>query len=341
MLCCFRTSSYKKDTGTKVRAELSQPPPEPPASSAPPAPLEPPEPQQLCGSETSHRSQGLLRQGKLERHPFHYTPLENENSIRLLTIQQHAGPYCTYLARVEYVSEKAAADNPRDKVYGLKGLAYDAWISPEVWKDVMQFLFQNRSLPENEFISFGTQLKSMLMCDTAIHPQPSLETPCVYTGNGPSMLHLQGYIFGRICYVGPSIPDLEMDPKSVEVWNVKVRGNFPGSSEAAFAESHRLLYTLLHSNHPRHCLNNTSSDSWAIETRESSLLSGSDSEGGGTATPEVTDSKDKQVGPEIADKSLEDGNSVRPDSRRRSASVGAEISPCTCRESHYSRHGGF
>jgi hypothetical protein len=67
----------------------------------------------------------------------------------------------------------AVCKEPRDKVYGLVGLAFDAWGFPmdyekslfEVWSDVMEFMNRQGLLEESDILPHGALVKYLLMAN--------------------------------------------------------------------------------------------------------------------------------------------------------------------------------
>lgn len=184
--------------------------------------------------------------------------------------------------------QRAKCRDPRDKIYGLKGLAKDAIEFPvdyrkpltEVWHDAMVFFHQKESLPNARLISLGAQMKSMLLGDTPVLSQSFPQHPCVHSGPCPTILHLRGHVIGKVSYVGTSLSVLEAKPKEVDEWEKKIHQTFPNDDQAA-AESQLLLSASLKPDHSRKFLrcHHRKSGTWITKTRESIYSSRSEPKG--------------------------------------------------------------
>lgn len=172
---------------------------------------------------------------------------------------------------------------PRDKVYGLIGLASDAGEFPidynkslyEVWKDTMVFmntwnLFQD----ESQILPIGALVKSLLMANhsdplsqlSKEHKDQVDSTQLIDNPENPLIFRLKAAAIGCIVCVGPSANDIVSGPDEATGWRIATQRLFPaGELGPAHREYDKLLYALLESDESKiekACFNRPSSVIW-------------------------------------------------------------------------------
>ncbi|KAL8363579.1 hypothetical protein RB601_009373 [Gaeumannomyces tritici] len=176
--------------------------------------------------------------------------------------------------------QKADCSEPRDKVYGLLGLASDASGFPVdyrkslmmIWEDTMVFLNVNGLIGNGSQIMQTGQLVKYLLASRAPNPLaqlvPRADTPLVRDGthDGRSF-HLDAMYLGSVVYLGPSTAELIAQLSAVDVWDAAVQDTFHDTERGqACLESDRLqdsLWTISRETLKRACFNQTSSIRWS------------------------------------------------------------------------------
>lgn len=116
--------------------------------------------------------------------------------------------------------KEAKCSDPKDKIYGLIGLAADARDFPmdynkstyEIWEDTMQFMNKYRMIDQSEIVYFGRLIKGLLGLDVCTPPQqvirpyePDQSSTLLIEQNSDSrVIEVEGHILGYIQDVGPS-----------------------------------------------------------------------------------------------------------------------------------------
>ncbi|KAI0158236.1 heterokaryon incompatibility protein-domain-containing protein [Xylariaceae sp. FL1272] len=151
----------------------------------------------------------------------------------------------------------AKCKEPRDKIYGIVGLAEDARGFTmdynrslfDVWKDTMEFLIRRTLLKEDDIVPFGGLVKFLLMGGGECTPlQQSLgsygseiSSPLVIEDmESPHVFHLDGRILGVVRHVGPSTGEYVADLSKVENWDATIQRLFADRLGAAHQESNTL-----------------------------------------------------------------------------------------------------
>ncbi len=170
------------------------------------------------------------------------------------------------LKRLLEEHREAKCLEPRDKVYGLVGLAVDAPEFPvdynkslyEVWKDTM--VFMNRwglFKDESQILLVGALVKSLLMAN---HGDPLSQisneqedqvdsTKLLDNPNNSLVFRLAAIPIGCILCVGPPASDLVSDPDVASRWRLAIQHVFSADEWGpARQESDELLRALLESN---------------------------------------------------------------------------------------------
>ncbi|KAG7075390.1 HET domain-containing protein [Colletotrichum scovillei] len=127
----------------------------------------------------------------------------------------------------------ALCKDPRDKIYGLIGLAVDGHGFPkidynkslfQIWKDTMEFMNSHQMFQEgkeDDIIEYGTLVKFLLM---GVQSTPLQEVIRPYTTGGvvsfdtnedePGIFRIMGSLIGCIQSVGPSAKDIVGEVKT-------------------------------------------------------------------------------------------------------------------------------
>ncbi|KAK8108208.1 uncharacterized protein PG998_010221 [Apiospora kogelbergensis] len=158
----------------------------------------------------------------------------------------------------------ARCKEPRDKVYGLIGLADDAHRFPmdyaktliEVWTDVMHFTWLRGLLPSDEIIAFGALVKFLLMGDQSTPLQQALRLPGAEkdpvvqrldsnNSNTSVVFEISAAVLGEVGFVGATTTDIVGKLRTVDEWNEKVQEDYSNDVESAGSESRTLIRSLL------------------------------------------------------------------------------------------------
>ncbi|RYP71291.1 hypothetical protein DL771_004868 [Monosporascus sp. 5C6A] len=162
--------------------------------------------------------------------------------------------------------EAAECKEPRDKIYGLVGLAADAHGFPmdynksliEVWTDTMEFMNRQGLLPESELVEFGKLVKRLLMgtqcgpLQQALRPyQPDEDSALVIEDDGhsrnPKVFQQSAFLLGCVSHVGPSTTESIASLQKVDEWARKVQVAFRDELGYAHQESNTLIGAILES----------------------------------------------------------------------------------------------
>ncbi|KAK5628556.1 hypothetical protein RRF57_004271 [Xylaria bambusicola] len=157
--------------------------------------------------------------------------------------------------------QAAKCKEPKDKIYGLVGLAADARGFPidyakstfEVWVDTMEFMNRRKLLQPEEIVDIGSLVKSLLMDSDCTPLRQSLgtfqpdtsSTLLIEDMNSAKVFDLRGYILGYVCYVGPPTSYLVGDLDSVDEWETFIQYNFRHELGEAHRDNNYLLEALL------------------------------------------------------------------------------------------------
>ncbi|OHF02943.1 HET domain-containing protein [Colletotrichum orchidophilum] len=180
--------------------------------------------------------------------------------------------------------------DPKDKIFGLIGLAVDGHGFPkpdydkspvQIWTDTMEFMNEHDLFDQDkevDIIFYGTLVKFLLMGTRSTLGQQVLG-PCVVEAetqlihaSGPfaetkdsRVFTLTGYVVGCIQSIGPSTKDIADNLGKVDEWSFKVQVNYRNDLGAAYEQSNNLLRALLTKEDAevsRLCFNQTSLVEW-------------------------------------------------------------------------------
>ncbi|KAI9647460.1 hypothetical protein NHQ30_003845 [Ciborinia camelliae] len=168
-----------------------------------------------------------------------------------------------------YDHREALCKDPRDKIYGLVGLAVDVVGFPmdysnslmKVWTDTMEFMNCRGLLPDSDVISFGGLVKSLLMrtnlspLQQALQPgKPQLNSTLQieYPNTGShKVFQLPGYVVGCIVAVGPSTAEIVSSARKADQWEAEILQNFRNELGDAHREKDALMHCILECDNAR------------------------------------------------------------------------------------------
>ncbi|KAI4597335.1 hypothetical protein KJ359_004441 [Pestalotiopsis sp. 9143b] len=202
----------------------------------------------------------------------------NDGPLRLERLRHNADEGALTFRRLLYDHQAAVCSEPRDKIYGLVGLAADAHGFPmdytkpliEVWKDVMIFTNERKLIDSSELMRFGAMVKSLLMGQDCSPLKQILRPPMAHTRHitpsdvqNHSTFHLKGAVLGQIVHVGPTTTEMISQVSTVDAWNQQVQENYRWDVEEAQRESKRLQRAILNSTVNRECYNHMGNIQWS------------------------------------------------------------------------------
>lgn len=198
----------------------------------------------------------------------------HDGPIRLARLRRERDNGSFNFRRLLADHREAKCHDPRDKIYGLVGLAADAHNFPMdynkplivVLSDVMEFTYSKGLLPEDEIIEFGASVKYLLMGSDCSSWQRFRQPPAV---GEPAVLPetrvpfaIMGTVVGQIEHVGPSTKEILTRLSAVDNWNETVQENYAQLLEQANQESRQLLRAIIRSKLTRDCFRHVSSIPW-------------------------------------------------------------------------------
>ncbi|KAH8199451.1 hypothetical protein TruAng_006389 [Truncatella angustata] len=221
----------------------------------------------------------------------------SEGPLKLEHLRQKRFTDDCILRRLLSDHEKAECEEPRDKIYGLVGLATDNHGFPamdynkslvEVWTDVMQFINQQEKLSESEILSFGALVKLLLLGqdNTAVfqvlRPDGETHDQSMYTvgSSDPKVFKIKGSVIGKIEYVGTSVTNMFANLENEIVWRGKVQTNYPDALGRAGLESRKLLHAIFHAPQKQAYFNHVSALHWVerVSSRPNGISATKDEE---------------------------------------------------------------
>ncbi len=201
---------------------------------------------------------------------------------RLLREERYHGSHT--LKRLLEEHRDAQCFEPRDKVYGLVGLAIDATdflmdytkSLYEVWKDTMEFMNRrNLFTDEAQIVPTGALIKSLLMANKPDplsqvmkeqNMDPDDSTQLITDPQSYRSFCLEAVPLGCVMHVGPLASEMVASPRKVSAWRGAIQELFP-ATELGHArwEHDALLRALLGSNElevEKMCFNRRSTVTW-------------------------------------------------------------------------------
>ncbi|KAL2144730.1 hypothetical protein VTI28DRAFT_8668 [Corynascus sepedonium] len=202
---------------------------------------------------------------------------------RLLRKEKYNGSHT--LRRLLEEHREAKCAEPRDKIYGLVGLASDSAGFPmdynkslyEVWKDTMEFMNAwNLFETESQILPVGALVKSLLMANYTdpwsqilkVHKDQVDWTKLIVDPdrNNPLVFRLTVVLLGNVRRVGPSAGDIVASPSESLRWRANIQQLFSADElGSAHQENDRLLRKLLASDESevaKMCFNRPSIVCW-------------------------------------------------------------------------------
>ncbi|KAK2601599.1 hypothetical protein QQS21_004834 [Conoideocrella luteorostrata] len=221
---------------------------------------------------------------------IHLITLHNRNGgpmrlHRLLQERDHDG---YTLRKLLQDHQEARCEDPKDKIYGLVGLAADARGFPmdygrsliNIWTDIMEFVNGRRLLPDSDVISFGKLVKFLLMGATCDPWQQITSKSTIgdvqqrigliddsTTPNDLRVFNIKANVFGQIKYIGPTVSEIVGDLARENEWAMSSQQVFRDDLGAAQRENRMLLRAVLDVNNaelPDLCHNHASSVVWNL-----------------------------------------------------------------------------
>lgn len=184
--------------------------------------------------------------------------------VRQLQKRYHGGHT---LRRLLEDHQSASCKEPRDKMYGLVGLALDATGFPmdydksllEVWTDTMKFMNGRGLLPRSDVIPFGRLVKKMLIgndqgpLEQVLRPNKpqSNSTPTIDESDGQGVFQLDTYIVGCVRAIGPSTMEIIGSLSKTDQWAKQIQENFREELGEAYRENDMLMQAILGSDKDR------------------------------------------------------------------------------------------
>lgn len=226
------------------------------------------------------------------QHFIHLMRMHNigdDGPLRLERLRHNADEGSLTFRRLLYDHQAAVCSEPRDKIYGLVGLAADAHGFPmdytkpliEVWKDVMIFTNERKLIDSSELIRFGAMVKSLLMNKDCTPLEQILRPPMAHACyidpsdvQNHSIFHLKGVVLGQIIHVGPTTTEIICQLSTVDAWNQQVQENYRWDVEEAQKESRTLQRAILSSTVDRECYNHMGNIQWStfVSTEEQRMV---------------------------------------------------------------------
>jgi hypothetical protein len=206
---------------------------------------------------------------------------------RLLREERYEGSHT--LKRLLEEHKDAQCFEPRDKVYGLVGLATDAVGFPmdytkslyEVWKDTMEFMNSEKLFDDkSQIVPTGRLVKSLLMANNADPLSQVMKEHGINQADSTQLItdpqshhsfHLEAVPLGCIKHIGPSASEMVSSPKKVSAWRGAIQQLFPAAELGHARQEHdELLDALLGSDESeveKMCFNRPSTVTWKEDSR--------------------------------------------------------------------------
>ncbi|PMD42254.1 hypothetical protein L207DRAFT_553431 [Hyaloscypha variabilis F] len=199
----------------------------------------------------------------IEMVTLHNSSCEGPLRLNRLLQEKYSGSHT--LRKLLQDHRKALCKEPRDKIYGLVGLAADAIGFPmdynksliEIWKDTMIFMNGRGLLPDTDIIPFGRLVKSLLIGDT----------PTIEDIKSPQVFEVSGFVVGCILAIGPSTDQIISSLHRADDWVGEIQRNFKSDLGEAHREKDILMRAIQDfdkSQLASMCFSHVSSVRWSI-----------------------------------------------------------------------------
>ncbi|ESZ94495.1 hypothetical protein SBOR_5143 [Sclerotinia borealis F-4128] len=160
---------------------------------------------------------------------------------------------------------QALCKEPRDKVYGLVGLATDCYAGfpmdyrktlYEVWKDTVLFKNSDTEVHQGDILKFGKLVRDSLggpgittmkeIFEDAFLKMPQKgnrdQSP---NADNPTVLKIPARLVGRIVHLGPSYEQIMTDLSKTADWRLSIQHHLPTKIQASVQEESDLFLELL------------------------------------------------------------------------------------------------
>ncbi|RAL62187.1 hypothetical protein DID88_002671 [Monilinia fructigena] len=161
--------------------------------------------------------------------------------------------------------QQALCKEPRDKIYGLIGLATDCYAGfpmdyrktlYEVWKDTILFKNSDTEVPQGDILRFGRLVRDSLggpgitsmkdIAEDAFLKMPQKgdlgRSP---KENNPTVLKIPTRLVGRIVHLGPSYEQIITDLSKTADWRLNIQRHLSHKVQARVQEESDLFLELL------------------------------------------------------------------------------------------------
>ncbi|TGO54625.1 hypothetical protein BCON_0104g00220 [Botryotinia convoluta] len=160
---------------------------------------------------------------------------------------------------------QALCKEPRDKVYGLVGLAMDCYAGfpmdyrktlYEVWKDTVLFRNSDTRVHQSDILKFGKLVRDSLggpnittmkeIADDIFLKIPQKSNLERHLGvSNPTVLKVPARLVGRIVHLGPSYVQIMTELSKTADWRLSIQNNLPDRLQPSVQEESDLFLELL------------------------------------------------------------------------------------------------
>ncbi|TGO29531.1 hypothetical protein BPAE_0014g00830 [Botrytis paeoniae] len=160
---------------------------------------------------------------------------------------------------------QALCKEPRDKVYGLVGLATDCYAGfpmdyrktlYEVWKDTVLFRNSDTRVHQSDILKFGKLVRDSLggpnittmkeIADDIFLKIPQKSNLERYLGvSNPTVLKVPARLVGRIVHLGPSYVQIMTELSKTADWRLSIQNHLPDKIQPSVQEESDLFLELL------------------------------------------------------------------------------------------------
>lgn len=186
-----------------------------------------------------------------------YTSSENVSPLKFAEELSHKYEHSQNLLSLLQNYRRSRCKDPRDKIYGLIGLASDCYGFPidyskstyEVWKDTMVFMTCNNMVEKLSIIALSRLVKNRLGCqrlgpaETNGEYITQTEDPKNNSTRSES-IKLTLIVVGVIVHIGPTLERVIAELCAVDEWSASIYSNFSQTHGVAREESDFFLQQL-------------------------------------------------------------------------------------------------